>query len=82
MEEPNTVPSEDIPEPEEAPEMSAEKKPAPYTVMSGFQSVLSIAIRNGHSSDTVESPQTSQHAKSERPAAGRGSPVTGNRFSS
>jgi len=44
MEEPNTVPSEDIPESEEAPEESAEKKPAPYTVMSGFQSVLSIAI--------------------------------------
>ncbi len=44
MEEPNTVPPEEIPEPEEAPDESAEKKPASYTVMSGFQSVLSIAI--------------------------------------
>jgi len=44
MEEPNTFPSEEIPEPEEAPIENGEKKPASYTVMSGFQSVLSIAI--------------------------------------
>ena len=44
MEEPNTVPSEEIPEPEEAADDLAEKRPAPFTVMSGFQSVLSIAI--------------------------------------
>jgi len=44
MEEPNTVPSEEIPESEEVSEESFEKKPAAYTVMGGFQSVLSIAI--------------------------------------
>jgi len=44
MEEPNTVPSEEISESAEAPDESLENKPAAYTVMSGFQSVLSIAI--------------------------------------
>ena len=44
MEESTTNPSEEIQEPEETPAESIEKKPAPYTVVSGFQSVLSIAI--------------------------------------
>jgi hypothetical protein len=44
MEEPNTDPSGVIPEPEETPVEEVEKKPAAYTVMSGFQTVLSIAI--------------------------------------
>ncbi len=44
MEETNTNPSEELPESEAAPDKSAEKKPSPYTVMNGFQSVLSIAI--------------------------------------
>lgn len=44
MEESKIEPSGEIPEPEEAPAEKAEKNPAPFTVMSGFQSVLSIAI--------------------------------------
>ncbi len=44
MEEPNTIPPKEVPEPEEAPDESAEKKPVSYTVLSGFQSVISIAI--------------------------------------
>ena len=44
MEEPNNGTSGETPELEEAPVESAEKNSASYTVMSGFQSVLSIAI--------------------------------------
>ena len=44
MEEPNAEPSGEIPEPEETPAEEVEKKPAAYTVMSGFQTVLSIAV--------------------------------------
>jgi hypothetical protein len=44
MEEPNLEPSGDNPEPEEVPAEEIEKKPTAYTVLSGFQTVLSIAI--------------------------------------
>ncbi len=44
MEEPNAEPSGNTPDPEEIPVEEAEKKPTAYTVMSGFQTVLSIAI--------------------------------------
>jgi len=44
MEEPTTESSGELPEPEEAQAEGAENNPAPFTVMSGFQSVLSIAI--------------------------------------
>lgn len=44
MEEPNIEPSGEIPEPEETPSEEVEKKPAAYSVMSGFQTVLSIAV--------------------------------------
>jgi N-acetylmuramoyl-L-alanine amidase len=44
MEEPKVEPSGEIPEPEEEPFEKAEINSAPYSVMSGFQSVLSIAI--------------------------------------
>ena len=44
MEESNTEPSGKIPEPEEATSEEVEQKPAAYTVISGFQTVLSIAV--------------------------------------
>jgi N-acetylmuramoyl-L-alanine amidase len=44
MEDPNIKPSGEIPEIEEEPAEQEEIKPVPYTVLSGFQSVLSIAI--------------------------------------
>lgn len=44
MEEPNIEPTGKIPEPEQAPAEPVEKKAPAYTVLSGFQTVLSIAI--------------------------------------
>lgn len=44
MEEPNINPSGEIPEPEEKPLEEVGKKPAAFSVMGGFQTVLSIAI--------------------------------------
>lgn len=44
MDEPNTQSAENKPEFEDTPEPEAERNPAPYTVLSGFQTVLSFAI--------------------------------------
>jgi hypothetical protein len=44
MEDPNTEPSGELPEPEEIPAENIGNKPAAFTVMSGFQTVLTIAV--------------------------------------